>query len=521
MAKTLSQTGGYELELQGGATLVDGDGGNFRVAIPPWPFEDGKHLTLNGSSQYGTVAGLLDNPPASGCVSLWFKPGAQPVADATLLCKASSFSGATITNGLQVKFGSAPGRIEFHITKDGVTDTAQLDASVTEWAGWWHHLVVSWGTKLRIWLNGCVVAEAAHSGAWTNGSSAAFAIGAKLVATASNFCNVSVDEIEVRSAEPTRASVGKWFNREGLTQLYEHDRWVKQGVVIAPSVAGESTAVFEPKVVRKAAGDWVGCYSGGVSTPSIYGFTSTDGKTFTKTDRIMGQGTGGHSGAAVRPNIFRDDDGTLYLYWSDSIVTAGGSIWYATSADGGITWTRQAVVVAPSGNHNGYANSTVFRDGDIYHWLIEFVPPTSAVDYTLAYFTSDSPTGPLTLVNDTLLKTTLKQRGAMSTGHLLKIGDKFHFYSHQSRFSNAPTHAFHNVSEDLIRWDQRGGADPVIDLEEFSILARQDQVADMFLYELPDSGEVGLLYDIDDNNGGGYIARCCLATFSGSLSDLA
>jgi hypothetical protein len=115
----------------------------------------------------------------------------------------------------------------------------------------------------------------------------------------------------------------------------------------------------------------------------------------------------------------------------------------------------------------------------------------------------------------------MKQRGTYSPGRLLHIGGKFHMFTHQSRISNLPTALWHNVSEDCVRWEQRGGADPVIDLEDQATLSRQDQSADAYLYELPDTGEVGLLYDIDDNNGGGYVARCCLATFTGSLSDLA
>lgn len=521
-----SATGGYTMTLVGTPTEQTTDGGNFRVVDPPWSFATGKHVTFNGSSQYATVATLLDTPPSSGCVRLWFKLEGTPGAADILLCKASSFSGATITNGFTVGFGSAGNILEFKMIKDSVTDTATLElGNVTSFGTVWHELVASWGTELRMWLNGTLVATKAHTGAWTAGSSAAFAVGAKLVATASDHLNVSVDEIEVRNAEPTRSSVQSWFNRGGLPQPYEADRWVNSGSnpVLVATLGGEQSVIGEIRIVRLSAGNWRGFYSGGNSVASLYGVTSTDGKTLTKTGSVvMGNGVGGHSTNACRGNLFRDNDGTLYMYFSDSIPTTGGSIWYATTADSGVSWTRQAVVRAPSGDHGGYANSSVVRVGNTYYWAIEYITATNP-DYRIAIFTSTSPTGPLTLLDDVTPYLTIKQRGTYSAASLRYINGMFHLFPHLSRISNLPTAIWHAVSEDCRRWDLRGGADPVIDMEHQAILSRQDQSADAFVYELPDESppKVAMLHTINDNHGGGLIADICQATFPGTLSDLA
>lgn len=523
---TPSTVNGYDMELAGNPTLADHDGGNFRLLSPPQAFESGGFLGLDGTDDCGTIAELLDEPPAAGAVALWFRPDAVAAAGEFLFSKASEHSAGTITEGLTLGFTNSGKSLVATLVSGGSSHVAQLElggvwGSDATAGAIWHHVVVSWGTKLRLWVNGECVAEAAHVGAWADGADAPFAVGAKYLAAASGFCEVSVDEIEIRNSEPTLTEVQTWANRGALPQTFELDRWDRNALnpLLSPTVTEEDNTVFEPQLARLGPNDYVGVYTGGTDEARIFGMTSTDGKVLTKTGIVMGHGVGGQAGDACRPFIL-NDDGDLYLFFTDEIGTTGGSIHYATTDDDGATWEEQGTVIDPDAVRTGYANASVAKIGATYHWLIEHVKAGEGQAYFVSYFTSASPAGPLTLVDGVTPNETLRQGLGSTSSRLMRIGNEFHLFMHAGRYSNIPTAVYHAVSEDCRRWDVRAGAYPVVPLQDFSIMPRQDQSADACVYEMPESGEVGMLYDIDDNHGGGLVARICGTTFEGTLEDL-
>lgn len=517
-------SGGTVLTLVGAPTKQTSDGGNFRVRTPAQSFVSGGHLSFDGTTQYATVAGLLASPPAAGSVGVWLKQNSTPTADNRVWSVINVRSGSTITEGLELILGA--GKLRARMTKAGSAYDADFVTFALPSNQWWH-VVVEWGSVLRLTVNGCVFGQNAVTGAWgnANGTATPFSLGAQVLSSPGALAAVSVDELEVRNVQPTSAEIRGWFNRGGFASTYEQARWTVNPVpLLAATLPAEQSVVFEPRLVRLGAGNWVGEYTGGNANASLFGMTSTDGKVLVKTNtKIMGNGAGGWSGDACRGRIFRDDDGILYLYFTDAIATTGGSIHWATTTDSGATWTHQGVVLAPDAVHTGWANTALFRSGSTYHWAIEYTKAGAGQQYFTATFTSTSPTGPLTLVDDRLLDLTLKMgNGSISTGGFGQDAGRSRLFPHCTKLANAvlPTSIHFSDSDDGLRWRPRGGGDPVIDLRSFDVFPHQDQAADAHVYAMPDTGEVGLLYDIDDNHGGGLQTRIMGATFSGSLADL-
>ncbi len=521
-AATASTVGGFSMALTGTPTEEATDGGNFRARVPVQSFATGKHLTLNGTSQRASVSTLLDTPPAAGYVAGWFKINSTPAAGARVFSKVNNFTGAVVDDGIELLFTSS-GTIAARITKAGVAVDAIHETLSSFPLNLWVHVVVSWGSKLQFWINGCKFAEGTLTGTWDAGSESAFSVGAKLLgATASDFCPVSFDEVEVGNVEPSRSTILGWFDRGGRPNTYEHDRWVPNPSepIITATLPGEGPAIGECRIVRTGASSYVGAYStGGFASSYLAGFTSTNGKTISKTGAIMGLGTGGESLNACRTNIFKDDDGTLYLYWSQAIGVVGGNVYWATTTDGGLTWTKQGTVIAPDAGHTGWANMTVARAGATYYWMIEY--SGGVTQYRNAHLRSSSPTGPLTLIDDDLPALTLQQGvGAFSTGKLLYIDGLFHFFPHAAKFNSLPSAIYHFVSPDCLHWEPRGGGDPVVDLAHFGYEPRQDQAADAYVYAIPESGEVAIINTHGNNSGGGIVATVNQSLFTGTLSDL-
>lgn len=521
---TASTTGGYSMSLVGSPTVQAADGGNFRVSKSRKAFSSGKHLTFNGSSQYATIPGLLDSPPAAGCVHLWVKLDEDATPGDRLFAKINAYSGTTITEGLEV-FYDSQGSLIARITAGGVQKNAMFETAGAPGfphpAAGWAHVVVSWGTKLRLIVNGYLHAQAAHTGAWGNNSGGTpFTIAARLLDSADSFAPVSVDEIEVRDTEPNRPEYLSWFNRGGHVSSYEYDRWETDPT--NPKVDNTAHTAGEPRLQRLGPNSYVGIHGAGTgSEANLYRMWSTDGRTISHDETpIMGNGAGGWAGNACRGSLFLDDDGEFYMFFSDSIPTTGGSIHYATTPDNGTTWEHQGVLVGPDAEHGGWANSTVAKVGETYYWLIEY-SVTGGSSYSTAHFRSSSILGPLELVDDDIIALTMQVgTGHYSVGRMLHIGGKFHHWQHGSKSSNLPSVLFHAVSDDCIRWDIRGGGEPVREID-FQVLNRQDQTADSYVYDVPESGEVVLMHDVVDNHGGGGVAAICHSTFEGELSDLA
>lgn len=262
--------------------------------------------------------------------------------------------------------------------------------------------------------------------------------------------------------------------------------------ILSPTETWEQTAVYEPNVIYD--GTWKMWYGGGWADPGIGYATSTDGVSWTKygSNPVLGQGGSGVPGMAVRNNVIKVGS-TYYCYYADANPLANLKV--ATSSDG-LAWTVQGTALAKNvvGWANGWANSTVWKEGSNWYMLAE---GHSGSIWEIAYATSSDGIA-WTLGNSGNQLTSLQvHAGGMYGGPDMHIiNGTYHLWYHAAPGAGTtPTDIYHATSTDRINWTITPGT-PVLTLlgTGFEI----DQVADPNIVTF---GVTSYLYYDGEDNG--------------------
>lgn len=295
--------------------------------------------------------------------------------------------------------------------------------------------------------------------------------------------------------------------------------------ILQGSQAWEVNAIQEVRPYKINNSSWIGIYTGG-TTPAVsaaLGFaTSTDGINWSKSaDPIIGDGFGDEAGLVYRPNLYVDN-GVYYVFYTDN--TAGGNMRRQQSSDGGTTWTTKTTVLdvnganKPAAVSNGYANSSIYKDGSTYHLMVEaHVGGTS--NWNIFHATSTDLTN-WTFSPTTALSTLQVNADGMYGGpKLFKLGGVWNLWYHSAAGSGTlPTDIYHATSTDLSTWTKTPGI--VISRSEeinTSALGTIDQVSDVWLVE--NNNEVYSYYSRVNNNSP-LKSNTGLAVFTGPISIL-
>jgi hypothetical protein len=235
----------------------------------------------------------------------------------------------------------------------------------------------------------------------------------------------------------------------------------------------------------------------------------------------MGFGAGGEAGNANESAAILKN-GIWYLYYSNGYgIGSDGKV--ATSTDG-IHYSSPQVFIPHSAQpwFQGVANKGVLIDDDgIWKMLFEAGTGTGGMDFFKTglatstdgiHWTLDSSNNPLT---------SLEIGAGMygGTRALYKIQGIYNLWYHTSYTSDLPTDISHAVSTDLIHWTVVSG-NPIFyrESESFPNGSFVDQVADPTIIE--SNGTTYMFYDLD-NNVGSYQARIDMASYAGTLQNLA
>lgn len=282
--------------------------------------------------------------------------------------------------------------------------------------------------------------------------------------------------------------------------------------VISPDTSWEETAVFEPSVIYEG-GLFKMWYTGGWDHSAVGYAESADGSIWTKNSSpVLGQGGSGVSGQAVRNNVIKIGS-TYYCYYVDAIAT-NANLKVATSSDG-LSWTVVATALAynVNGAVDGWANTSVWKEGSTWYMLAE--GHSAPIWKTFALTSSDGLSWTFLNSGNEIISLQVASGGMYGGPNMCgKIGSTYHLYYHACAISGSlPTSIYHATSTDLINWTITSGTVLALSGTDFEI----DQVADACVIEV--SGRTYLFYDGDDNQAN--CANVGLAIFEGTLSSLA
>lgn len=284
----------------------------------------------------------------------------------------------------------------------------------------------------------------------------------------------SVDLVGVRVAPTAPNDASIWLPLPASTLTVSSDAADRE-VVLAPSSAWEQTAIQEPNVwYDPDAGLFAMVYSGGWDTQSLGYATARHplGPWTRHPDPILGNGVGGEDGGpwVGRPNVFVDDDGQVYVYYSAQLTGTGGDLFVAT---GDLpTLTKQGTALSATATATAMQNTSVVRLGDTYHMIFESLA-SSGAQWQMGYATASDPLGPFTIQQFPL--PTLQRGTGMYGGPFLTCEDgTWVLIYHAATSGSLPTEIYRATSTDLLSWTQDAGTlvTRVVDPPE------HDQVAD-------------------------------------------
>lgn len=306
-----------------------------------------------------------------------------------------------------------------------------------------------------------------------------------------------------------------------IPPIPEKDRWVRQGAVLTATESWESTGVLEPCVLD-AGGDnrkmWY--RGGGLHGPTEqlgYATSADGGMTWSKygSNPILGSGTNGEASGLICPNV-HEFGGTTYIYYS---APDSGKWKVAASSDGLPPYTITDTGFALPSGCTFFGNQSVWLDGSTYRALVEAYhsPSTS---YRIYLASSSSPASGWSDANGGNHITAELDAGNGGAGgpDVHVIDGNTHVWYQSGLVGTVPPdsdifRAYTPNPADLTDWTI---VTPNPILTHTGTDYEIDQVADPCIIEA--SGRCEMYYDADDNATD--IAAIKLATFDGTLSQL-
>lgn len=177
--------------------------------------------------------------------------------------------------------------------------------------------------------------------------------------------------------------------------------WANKQQVLTKS-GGETMIVEGPAVIKDGPTSYKMWYSGRDSSgkETIRYATSTDGLAWSKVldganpKKVLNVGgTGAWDSFKLRDPWVIDDAGTLKMWYAGCSVWPMFKIGYATSTDGGTTWTKHASNPVYSGTVGGWDGFQVYgpsvvKDGSTYHMYYSGTDANMSQVWSTGYATS-------------------------------------------------------------------------------------------------------------------------------------
>lgn len=519
-------TGTYPGALHGGSSWIGADGGNVGNVWPtPIHGATGDCVIFDGTNGYMDVSGLLDNPPAAFSVEGWFKTTGVPPANSRLFAK---YVDNSPYNGFDCKIDN---RIRIGYIANGVTTT--LTSTLYDDTIWNHFALTYNGTTLSLYLDGILVDHATASPFTSHAHASTFSFGNLTQPGFAPCCytHVTMDEIRVSSKCRSRNEVQQSYWRRRAAQpdgSTEYEKLVKHGAILTANGGWEgTTSVAEPApyyvggVTFEGVANvqWVMSYSGnlfgsvGVGIAYTTDITGLTGWTRSTHNPIVGADG---SGAARSKLVYYNS--TYYMFYA-----VGGNIKLITTTGNG-TYSSAATVLASGVTLVNLQNTGILPPRSTGRpWQMWVEGNGSALGnyvWAIGYATCSNanPATGFTPQGGLITSLLLGPSGTASAPDVRDInGVYFMHYSGANRNSVLPTYGYAAVSLDSgLTWTREQGT--VIDIDEKTVLAGQDQVSGLKSRD-NDGSTVLVLYDIDNNTGGGSCVICA-ATYGGSLECL-
>ena len=481
-------------------------------------FATGSYVTLNGSSQYVSVPGLLDTWPAQGTIEGWWKSPPSYSGNPRIFSKWNAAPGSN--GGIDLAWDSGgygpAGALYFGI--DNVNGYMERPSQTIVAANTWYYIAVTWtGGEYSLYINGQKDADVNNNGLQpATGSANPFYLGAYPGGITLSAC--SFDEWRVsnvcRLPEEIRAN---YLRRAYMKGMEESGRWgmCTRADSLSPSNT-EGAIVIEPSVIADSA---VPGYRMTYTGSGLDVATSPDGMTWTRQ---------GSTGVTGNGSCLIKSGSTYYVYWLNGY--AGASMYYSSSTNG-VTFTGSTVVIANGAQAwlSGVSNMCVVYDAANSRYIMGLSNfDLSGKTCRTGFATAATLPNSWTLWSGNPATGLQFGSGLYSPRSLnFDANGDLHMWGHVSHDNNLiPTEIYHykltaaNVAANNFNsWDKLTGS-PVFPLagETFSGGAA-DQTADPVLVDM--GTQVVMYYDFDRNTAGaGQQGTIGQVVFPGSMANL-
>jgi hypothetical protein len=512
----------YDLKRLHDATLVATPGYANPIGGVP-----GRALSLNGTTQYVTIAGQLDAPTSAGfTIGLRVRPAVSyAAATARLLTKfwEDTFFGPGVVDWLDIYVNN--GRINVSFYPHSATQTLLTSIYSGFGVGDEVDVVFSHGPPgSALWVNGNLDTWQPILGVpSTSASVQPFVLGAYYNATQglSNLFHGDFDDVWVRSGQALPEEIHAFHNGTPyVAGSEESGRWatVSRNALLSGSGGSNwdadsadeptNTVLLSDGVTRIAA--YTG-WSNAVHHNGIGLATVTfDGTRETWTRRgttpVVGLGHGGEAGDTNAPWLVKGTaahPSRLYLYYMAGYGSTAG-IKLATSDDDGVTWSAQGVVLpSPAWTDGIIANPGVYIDPRDGQWYMTFAALVSGV-YKTGIARCTKADGTTWIADDRGVVTVTGFNGAsqlVAVRTLAYVAGKWRGWGHFGANGNLPTFVGRIDSDDLRTWDFTGPAGATIFPNGETVgSGTANQIADAVLEEY--GGFVHIRNDLDFDDSG-------------------
>lgn len=495
--------------------------------------ESSKSLTLDGSTGYVEKTGLLDSWGTAGSIHLSFTLSSI-AADQTIFSKRNRAAAGGGDDGdyVQLYFKNSTGKLCLKFSA-GSSQKLVLDGTTTLATGTKYTVSLVWNTKLTdsqggwmiLWMNGIRECDTFNAVSYPpDGSASPFRIGAMsniTTGSAETFASFKINDFAVQTEQMYYAkicAVHQWRNH------YMIDEKSKWDVSVTPAWGGDPHYSSEPFMIYEGGKFLVyySYYDGSQffirrkeTTALIPGTTPT----FTNDQLILGHGTGGESGDALRAMV-RKFGSTYYMYYRDALLS--GDIVCVTSSDGVAFSSKVTVLPTPGSGFGqyGFFNCDVVDGGDGYYYMTVDELDTGGLNiYLDGIFRCATPNGtfvPYGTNPKMSMVPGIDQTGLVGGPSMQKIGSNIHIW-----FGASPVHpATGSLPNDIFRddstdWNNWTPTETPVILRERP--QEYDQASDSCVIEV--SGETYIVYQGADNRVP-FVSYINYAHFPGPITKL-
>jgi hypothetical protein len=518
----------YHLDDATGTTATDATGTNNATVNGTWTtdskFSTGTQVSLNGTSNYISVPGVLSTFPASGSVSLTVTPSVSyPIStDTRLFLKQMT---ASFADFIDCYIQGTTGKLVVRYSKSNSVTSFTTGTSLSWASGTPYRVSVAWdGLFSYIYLNGTLYGKFAFKPTQhpLGGNTSPLVFGALYDgSTYSQFFSGKVDEIVITdNCIYTDGALADAENRVLIPAKIIDKLSPQKGTlkVSTGTYATDAQLLAEPCVYAESDGS-VKLYYSGFNTsivPAVHYATATTATgTYTKQGAKLGVGLVGNR--QMNRGYVIKSGSTYYYYGTDNTNV------YLYSSSDGAAWTDLGLLFNSAlvgGTTHPVGNISVWPVlvGGLYHLWIETYNGTT---WEIHHMTSTALTSGWAY--DQKCTSLTIESGKAVGGPDVWYDTKWHMIYHYvgdlsvtgtATSSVLPTHILYANSTDGVTWSN---FQDVVTLPDLPFGANTDQTADPQSFE---SGGSTYLFCAYNKNVPTYDGLISLWKFNGTRAQL-